>query len=1047
MKTFFLILCVLLLNAPVSLPGQTINRYEYFFDTDPGVGNGIGVSVTAADSVSVNIALNIAALTPGFHKAGIRFRNTAGVWSHAEVRSFFIQTLPLQNRKITTAEYFIGNTDPGIGLAHPVTITNPADSVTIIEDTILNNLPLGTYKINIRFKDEQGVWSHLETRTFTVCATYGAQSEFSYQVEGNRIFFTNQSLYNDTSIWKFGDNTTASVANPIKTYAAAGSYNVQLITGNVCGYDTLSNVIQIRGLQRVEGAKAGNYGVSTFMFEGVGFTTSTPVQLRQGNTVLTPLSKLWLNSNRVKAVFNLTGIPTGMYDAVAVTDGAFDTLKNAVEIISGTASNDLRLDFSSGRRLTRPGRAVTEAGIINNGGTDAVMVPFLTLMNAVPSTDNVNTNLFLETDMVFLQNKGVFQHTYQYLSNKGVPPEVMFANNLDTARKKHMVAYYKVRVPAYSSVRERVRQTEQRGTAYSYQVAAAILGPVFDSYVLIDSVNTDYKACYSAFLKQAVEKQLNLKVNSNWNTCFSTAFDTLMRTMAAIAKDPINDAFAIPMQAGFSALLAKVADCGSTGIPTNLSGLQFKRIIQHVMNNWIYLEEVDSLDTDCIDTTSRISGRMTRTNNVPGRVSQINEGGNCSDCPGAQVFPEMCDQCLPILQAGKIGGELEINGHAWSANSAVVGCQEWCETTSVDPNAKYGPGNNNDRKYINHLKQITYKIDFENLPTATAPAAYVEIKDTLDKTKFDLNSIALGVFAWGDSVIMAEPNRKNSSILTNLKPAHPNFLRIDAFTDTTKGIITWKFWTLDTVTLQLTDNPAEGFLPPNTNGVNGAGYVTFTIAPKAGITNGSSFTNKASIIFDNNAPIITDVWEHRIDTLAPVSSVNNLPPVTTTNTFTVSWSGTDANAGIDRYHVYISVNDSTYKLWKRFTTETSSSFTGEFGKTYKFFSVALDKAGNFENNPANPFLHPDAFTKVETATSVTELNRNGIRIYPTVTKDFVRIQATGKKLQAELLTITGQRLQTIFINQQAQLHMADLPNGIYLLRLLPLNTTIKIMKY
>ena len=945
-----------------------VTRIEYFIDSDPGIGNGTAVNFSAADSVTSNFMVDITSVPAGYHKIGIRTLNTSGIWSQTEFRSLYINpSHDLSNQQITAAEFYFGDTDPGLGNAVAIPVSNPADSVTILHDSILNNLPLGNYKINLRFKDARGVWSHQETRLFAVCSTYGAQSEFTYQVEGNQVFFTNNSLYQDTVSWRFGDNTISTYFNPIKTYTNAGIYNVDLITGNDCGIDTLTQTIEIRGLQRVNANRAGNAGISTLMFEGFGFTASTDVKLILGAQVFLPVTKTFVNNRRIRAYFDLTGFTPGMYRAMATLGSNFDTLNNALTIEAALPPN-LTLTIADGRAFSRPGRMQLLSTVKNNGSHDAVMVPYVNMANVLPGIAPVNMTPFIYNEQVPILNEGVFQQTYQYLSANNVPPEVMFFNTLDTARKRQVVAYYQTRVPGHASVPQRVGFPHPGVNTYSFQTGAVILGPLLDSYALLDSVNTDYQPCYSAFLKQAVEKELNITVNdAAWNTCFTNAFDTLMQTLANIAQNPIYENMVVPMQAGFSALLAQMNGCG--GVPVNLGGIQFKRVIQNMMNNWIYLDDIDSLDADCVDTTVKVYNRMTGES-VSGRdlnLQRIEATACDNECTGAQVFPELCDQCLPLIMAGKVGGKLKVNGHAWGANSAVKGCQEWCETTSIDPNAKYGPGNNNDRKYINHTKAVDFKITFENLASAISPAAYVEIRDTIDKSVFDISTLQLGVFGWGDSLVACDPNEQNVSILKNIKPVHPNFLRIDATTDTANGIVAWKFWTVDTVTLQLTDDPGEGFLPPNTDGVSGAGYVTFSIAPNALVTNGTMLKNKATIVFDNNAPILTDEWEYRIDTLNPASAVSSLPPVSNSTSFNVDWSGSDAHAGINRYSIYVSVNDSAYQVWQELTDLTSAVFIGQFGNTYKFFSVALDKAGNYEDPPTDPLNNPDAEILVEIA--------------------------------------------------------------------------------
>ncbi len=964
--------------SPPVIDATNITAAEYFFDTDPGSGNATAVSVGAVGSVVSFSAVIPTSLPAGFHFLVIRSKDAEGKWGLFEKRGFYINTTTVDLSDIVAAEYFI-DADPGVGNGTAITIPSPVSTYTDSLILSLGSLSLGNYRIAIRVKNTAGQWSLMENRPFTVCTTDGSQSEMDYQVEGNKVFFTNNSLYYDTVTWKFGDNTIDTVVHPIKTYAVAGVYNVQLITENSCGIDTLTKAIEIRGLQHVNANRAGNTGISTLMFEGFGFTPTTEVKLILGNQAFNAAAKFFVNNNRIRANFDLTGFAPGVYRAVATIGSAFDTLNNAVTIEQSIAAN-LTLDISNGRQVIRTGGVKVNGSIINNGSHDAVMVPYVMAGNVLPGVTAVNMNPLVSTLMVSLLNEGVFQETYQYLANNGVPPEVMHANDLDSLRNRQIVAYYKLKVPGHSSTMESIG-IPHPPPAFAFQTSAAVLGPLLDSYAFLDSIHSDYRACYSSFLKHEVEKQLNIMVNdANWNNCFTSAFDTLMRTLANVSQNPVYENYGVPMQASFSALLAAMAGCPGSGVPANLGGIQFKRIIQGMMNNWIYLEDIDSLDADCIDTTKQIFSRMMNSNsgNTTARASRI-AAGNCSDCPGAQIFPEMCDQCLPFIQAGKIGGKLKVKGHAWGANSAVVGCQEWCENTSKDPNVKYGPGNNGDRKYINHRKDVVYKIDFENLASATAPAAYVEIKDTIDKTVFDIASLKLGIFSWGDSLIVSEPNKQNVSILKNIKPTHPNFLRIDATTDTAAGVITWKFWTVDTVTLQLTTSVTEGFLPPNTDGISGAGFVTYSIAPISTVTNGTMLKNKASIVFDENPPIITNEWEYRIDTLQPSSFVTSLPSIINAPSFIVLWSGTDGHSGVDRYSIYVSVNDSAYKIWKSLTELMSDIFPGQLGNTYKFFSIALDKAGNYEDPPGNAINNPDAFITVTDALPLNLISFNATK--------------------------------------------------------------------
>ena len=132
-----------------------------------------------------------------------------------------------------------------------------------------------------------------------------------------------------------------------------------------------------------------------------------------------------------------------------------------------------------------------------------------------------------------------------------------------------------------------------------------------------------------------------------------------------------------------------------------------------------------------------------------------------------------------------------------------------------------------------------------------------------------------------------------------------------------------------------------------------------------------------------------------------------LPAVINTPNFVVNWGGSDAHAGIDEYAVYVSVNDSLFKQWKKFTTAVSDTFHGQFNKTYKFFSVAKDKAGNYEAAPIDPLATPDAVTSVQIALPISLLSFDA------------RKTADGKKVDLQWVTSTEQNSSHFEIERSA----------------------------
>lgn len=83
--------------------------------------------------------------------------------------------------------------------------------------------------------------------------------------------------------------------------------------------------------------------------------------------------------------------------------------------------------------------------------------------------------------------------------------------------------------------------------------------------------------------------------------------------------------------------------------------------------------------------------------------------------------------------------------------------------------------------------------------------------------------------------------------------------------------------------------------------------------------------------------------------------MNPLPSTTTSTSFTVSWSGSDpAGPGIAAFNVYVSNDGGPFQSLLLGTTQTSTTFTGQLGHTYSFFSTATDMLGLAQAAPTAP---------------------------------------------------------------------------------------------
>ena len=143
---------------------------EYYFDEDPGVGNGVFLaSFDNLADVSVVNSIDISSLSPGFHNLFIRVQNTTGTWGLDEGRIFYVQpeANALDTSSIVAVEYFF-DTDPGVGKALTLDNTFAVDQLDILGNFSTESLEPGFHDLFLRVQNTHGKWSHAEGRVFYI---------------------------------------------------------------------------------------------------------------------------------------------------------------------------------------------------------------------------------------------------------------------------------------------------------------------------------------------------------------------------------------------------------------------------------------------------------------------------------------------------------------------------------------------------------------------------------------------------------------------------------------------------------------------------------------------------------------------------------------------------------------------------------------------------------------------------------------------------------------------------------------------------------------
>jgi hypothetical protein len=287
--------------------------------------------------------------------------------------------------------------------------------------------------------------------------------------------------------------------------------------------------------------------------------------------------------------------------------------------------------------------------------------------------------------------------------------------------------------------------------------------------------------------------------------------------------------------------------------------------------------------------------------------------------------------------------------------------------TSSDPNAKTGPAGFGPANFVRGDGLFPYRIDFENDPTASAPAQRVDVFDQLS-ANLDGDTFEFTEVGFGGTLLVVPSGSRHFHTTVPVTFNNRDFqVEIALDFDAQTGRVLATFASLDPAT-NLPPDVLTGFLPPEDGSGRGQGHFSYLVRAAAGLATGTEIRNTARIRFDFGEIIDTNqVAPHdptqgtdplkeallTIDATPPTSSVQPLPATTASTNFPVAWSGTDdgAGSGVASYDVFVSIDGGPFTPWQTATTQTSATYPGAVGHAYAFYSVATDNVGLRQPTP------------------------------------------------------------------------------------------------
>ena len=689
----------------------------------------------------------------------------------------------------------------------------------------------------------------------------------------------------------------------------------------------------------------GNGGCSTITFQGNGFNSLLDAYLVNAQNDTIRSLDIGHESNTTTTVScNFYQANQGVYDAVFEFYEETIRINGALEVqepvdIYLTSSVSYPSSFMSGNTVTYT------FTITNNGNMSAYVVP-LYLYVASPTPESIThleiegLNLptladYMNLDSLPAEDVKIIR---EWARAKGDDHYFNLFSAVENKMGRNVAVrtnFFFVNLAPFESKTIKLKITATTGAHEPIEVWMTVPNEVIQPHTLVPNREVSTFCCAMDHIGCFVS------IMSYWGNIGAFIADAIAFALPAIAEPAIvvniascivssanavvellDDIFCNEEQGFWNNLLWPFKKSGWSFVSTALSCLSAFHSFKDLENAANLSKPKDLLDLGL----DKFIYRMQALGDVIVDVLASVTGGALENNPSC-VFTSETVNCF---SGNKIGGQTD-------------------GQTPGDPNDIHGYLSESGSHYIRQeIQNIHYEIEFENDTTlATAAAHTIIVRDTLDATKFDLNSLAARSVTIGDKRL--ELNGEQSFVRTlDMRPELYVIAQINQDYDPETGIVEWTIQSLDPMTMEPIVDPNLGVLPVNYFG-DGVGFIDYSINLKETFADGTEISNRAGIIFDQEDIIMTPTWTNTVDAVKPTSHIEEVTPVADSLSF--SFVSEDNRSGV-WYHSLYYRNASTEQEWqvrKAQIFEESFVLHLEDLQTTEYLVIAVDSAGNRED--------------------------------------------------------------------------------------------------